>query len=37
MRMAMDDGWDWGDIDGVPKDVLIRLMIDGQTRPPGTP
>jgi hypothetical protein len=26
-----------GDIDGVPKDVLIRLMMDGQTRPPGTP
>lgn len=37
MRMAVDDGWDWGDIDGVPKDVLIRLMIDGQTRPPGAP
>jgi hypothetical protein len=35
MRMAIADGWERADIDGVPKDLLITLMIDGQTRAPG--
>jgi hypothetical protein len=37
MRMAIADGWEWSDLNGVPKKVLITLMIDGQTRPPGVP
>lgn len=35
MQMAIADGWEPADLAGAPKDVLITLMIDGQTRPPG--
>lgn len=34
IRMAIADGWEPADLAGAPKDVLITLMIDGQTRPP---
>ncbi|MDQ1250339.1 MAG: hypothetical protein QG597_4718 [Actinomycetota bacterium] len=37
VRMAVADGWDWSDVADVPKELLMRLMVDGQTRPPGTP
>lgn len=37
MRMALADGWERSDLKGAPKKVLITLMIDGQTRPPGVP
>jgi hypothetical protein len=37
VRMAIADGWDVSDVADVPKAVLIQLMVDGQSRPPGVP
>lgn len=31
MRMALDDGWESSDLEGIPKMVLIDLMVQGQT------
>ena len=36
-HLAIADGWDVSDVADVPKDVLIQLMVDGQSRPPGVP
>lgn len=35
VRMAVADGWDLSDVAAVPKAVLITMMIDAQSRPPG--
>ena len=32
--MAREDGWESADITGVPKEVLIELMVTGQVIPP---
>ena len=31
--MAREDGWESADITGVPKEVLIELMVTGQVIP----